>query len=154
MPRTPINYENTIMYKLVCKDINITECYVGHTTDFTKRKYQHKSDCNNKNTENYNSYVYIFIRENGGWKNWDMIEIEKFKCNDVLKAKQQERFWIETLKSKLNSIMPFREMQEKIEQQKMYRKNNKEKRILEYEEFLRYKENYNMKKEDFISTIY
>ena len=47
MPRTPINYDNVYFYKLVCKDLNVTECYVGHTTNFTKRKNAHKLACNN-----------------------------------------------------------------------------------------------------------
>ena len=45
MPRKPIDYSKTISYKIVCNDLSITDCYVGHTTDFTKRKSHHKSDC-------------------------------------------------------------------------------------------------------------
>jgi hypothetical protein len=40
MPKQPINYENTIIYKIVCNNLNINDCYVGHTTDFTRRKYK------------------------------------------------------------------------------------------------------------------
>jgi len=43
MPRKIINYTNTIIYKIVCNDLNITDLYVGSTTDFTNRKYNHKS---------------------------------------------------------------------------------------------------------------
>jgi predicted GIY-YIG superfamily endonuclease len=43
MPRTPINYENTVFYKIVCKDLNLNYCYVGHTTDFIRRKTAHKT---------------------------------------------------------------------------------------------------------------
>ena len=32
MPKKEIDYSNTIIYRIVCKDTNITECYVGHTT--------------------------------------------------------------------------------------------------------------------------
>ena len=66
MPRKAIDYRNTYFYKIVCKDINITGCYVGHTTDFTKRKYQHKTVCNNENIKGHNIYLYQFIRGNGG----------------------------------------------------------------------------------------
>ncbi len=48
MPKTKIDYSKTIIYRIVCKDLSITECYVGHTTNFTKRKCQHKNDCNNE----------------------------------------------------------------------------------------------------------
>ena len=38
MPRTPIDYSNTIIYKLRHKEDNENDnIYVGHTTDFTKR---------------------------------------------------------------------------------------------------------------------
>ena len=33
MPKTIINYKNTILYKIVCKDLSIHDLYVGHTTD-------------------------------------------------------------------------------------------------------------------------
>ncbi len=45
MPLNEINYENTVIYKIqhIEKDELL---YVGHTTDFTKRKYLHKVTCN------------------------------------------------------------------------------------------------------------
>ena len=49
MPSKPIDYGNTHFYKIVCKDVSIKECYVGHTTDFTKRKSQHKHLCYGEN---------------------------------------------------------------------------------------------------------
>ena len=45
MPKTKINYENAIIYKIVCNDLNIKDLYVGHTTDFIRRKYDHKKRC-------------------------------------------------------------------------------------------------------------
>jgi predicted GIY-YIG superfamily endonuclease len=45
MPRLPIDYANTLIYKIVCNDLNVTECYVGHTTDFTRRKSNHRYRC-------------------------------------------------------------------------------------------------------------
>lgn len=38
MPKLPINYSNTHFYKIVCKNADIKDCYVGHTTDFKRRK--------------------------------------------------------------------------------------------------------------------
>ena len=42
MPLKEINYDKTHFYKLMCKDFNITDCYVGHTTDWVKscRKFR------------------------------------------------------------------------------------------------------------------
>jgi predicted GIY-YIG superfamily endonuclease len=135
MPRTKIDYSNTIIYKLCCKDITITDIYVGHTTDMRRRKNRHKSDCYNKNTNNYNNNVYKFIRDNGGWNNWDMIEIERFEAIDTNDAKKKERYYIETLKATLNMDIPLRTKKEYYEDNKKYHnecrkknyENNKEK---------------------------
>lgn len=134
MPRTNIDYSNTIIYKLCCKDLSITSIYVGHTTDFRKRKWAHNADCNKENRKNYNLKVYHFIRDNGGWNNWDMIEIERFEAIDGNDAKKKERYWIETLKASLNSCIPIRSKnewfeinKEKIQEyKKEYYENNKE----------------------------
>ena len=37
------DYSKTIIYKICCNDENITECYIGHTTEFNNRKYKHKN---------------------------------------------------------------------------------------------------------------
>ena len=92
--------------------MNIKDCYVGHTTDFKSRKCLHKFTCNNVTRKGYNYYVYQFIRENGGWDNWAMIEIEKFNCKDRNEASARERHWIETLEATLNSNVPARTKQE------------------------------------------
>jgi len=112
MPKQEINYENTIMYKIVCKDLNIKDVYVGHTTDFRKRKNNHKASCINEHNKKHNEYKYKFIRDNGGWDNWEMIEIEKFPCNDGNEAKNRERFWYESFHSLINTYCPVRTIQE------------------------------------------
>jgi hypothetical protein len=106
MPRKSINYANTVIYKLVCNDLSITDCYVGHTTDFTGRKSSHKKNCINEKYKDHNLKVYQIIRENGGWDNYSMVEIEKFVCNDANEACKKEREWYEKLNSGLNSKYP------------------------------------------------
>jgi hypothetical protein len=134
MPKTPINYENTIIYKLVCKDVSIIDCYVGHTTDFIRRKQQHKNCCNNQNNRMYCGRVYEFIRNNGGWDCFDMVMIETYPCKNVYEAHSRERHWIETLNAKLNISIPTRTRQE-------YYEDNKSK-VLEYHKKY-YEENKN-----------
>ena len=82
MPKTVPDYSNTIIYKLCCNNPEITDIYIGHTTNFIMRKNQHKNNCKNPNLRCYNYYVYQFIRENGGFDNWAMIEIVKVNCID------------------------------------------------------------------------
>ena len=108
MPRKAIDYSKTIIYKLCCNDPDVTEIYIGNTTDFTKRKNGHKSRCNNENSKKYLFKVYQYIRSNGGWNNWSMILIEKYPCLDALEAKQKEQDYILKLHSTLNSQIPNR----------------------------------------------
>ena len=138
MPKVEMDYSKTIIYKICCKDINITDIYVGHTTNFIKRKNQHKSDCNNPNSKSYNYYVYQFIRINGNWNNWDMIEIEKYNCNDKLEACKRERHLIEELKATLNKQIPSRTSKES---NKEYYIDNKDKLLERHNKY--YIENKN-----------
>jgi len=106
MPKLAIDYNNTLMYKFVCNDLTVTDNYVGHTTHWVNRKYGHKSACNKPTYPSYNLNVYKMIREHGGWDNWQMIEIEKFPCNDSNEATARERYWYDQLHSTMNTIKP------------------------------------------------
>ena len=75
MPKKPIDYSKTHFYKIVCNDTNIKPCYVGHTTDFKRRNYEHKSCSENVNSKT-NNKLYKTIRDSGGWCNWSMILID------------------------------------------------------------------------------
>ena len=112
MPRKPIDYSKTYFYKIVCKDTSITDCYVGHTTDFIKRKHQHKYSCYNSNLNSFGIGVYEFIRQHGQWDNWEMILIDIEKCENSLVAHQRERFYKEQLNATLNKNIPARTKQE------------------------------------------
>ena len=59
MPKLPINYSNTTIYKLVHKeDYDNANIYIGSTTDFIRRKNKHKSSCNNEKSIGYNDNKY------------------------------------------------------------------------------------------------
>ena len=107
MTKTIIDYSNTIFYKLCCNDLNITDIYIGHTTNFRQRKSQHHSA---SKTVNYK--VYQFIRDNGHWENWDMIQIEVSNCKDANEARARERQLIEELNATLNKVVPHRTKKE------------------------------------------
>ena len=109
-------------YKIVSKDDNIKDCYVGKTKNFKNRFLKHKSDCYNKNHKCYNLKVYQFIRENSGIDNWDFIEIETNEYNDKDSA-IRERYWIEELNATLNINIPSRTLKEL---KKEYYDKNKE----------------------------
>ena len=104
MPKKIVDYSNTIIYKIYCKDECITDIYVGHTTNFIQRKSTHKVACNNQNND---FKIYKIIRENGGWTNWDMIEIAKYNCKDSTEARIKENEHYNQLKATLNSCPPY-----------------------------------------------
>jgi hypothetical protein len=123
MPKTPMDYSNTVIYKLVCNDLNVTDCYVGHTTNFVKRKYGHKLNCHTEYRKHYHLKVYQTIRANGGWENWSMIQIEAYPCNSLQEATARERYYYELLKPTMNHNCPGRSA---TESQKEYYKINAE----------------------------
>ena len=105
MPLKPVDYQKTIIYKIVCNDLSITDTYVGHTTDFNARRARHKHACMFE-TNKLHYTIYKTIRNNGGWDNWKMVEVEKFPCNDRNEAAARERFWYEILNGNMNMKKP------------------------------------------------
>jgi hypothetical protein len=132
-----------IVYKLCCVDTDITEEYVGSTKNFNRRRTAHKSCCNNENSKEYNKYVYQFIRANGGFNNWRMIQLEVVNYETKRDLEAHERRWIEQLKPELNKQLPSRTRQE-------YYEKNKEKileQIKQYKE--KNKDNINKKNKEY-----
>ena len=102
------DYANCCIYKIISKDINISDVYVGHTTDFEYRLKKHTED-----TKRYNHRLYNFIKENGGFENFEMIKIEDFPCSSKQDAIIREQFWITELKADLNTNKAYISKEEK-----------------------------------------
>jgi predicted GIY-YIG superfamily endonuclease len=73
MPRTQIGYSKCVIYKIEHIDDD-SLLYVGLTTNFNKRKGQHKSNCKKEISKEHNHKVYRMTRENGGWDMFKMIK--------------------------------------------------------------------------------
>jgi hypothetical protein len=97
-------YENTTIYKICCNDKNITNTYVGLTINFKNRKRTHELACNNLKK----GKLYDFIRNNGGWSNWEMEVLENCACINRKEAGLREQYWFESLNSNLNNNHPSR----------------------------------------------
>ena len=160
-----VNYGNSMIYKLCCKDSNITDIYIGSTTNFYRRKSQHKNSCNNENSNEYNSYKYQFIRDNGGFENFDMILIENINVDNKRDLEKIERKYIDELKPSLNTYKSYTTIEEKgkvkKKYDKVYREEHKEK-CKEYDrkkyeknkdKILEYKKQYYEKKKTEINEI-
>jgi len=120
MPIT--DYSKTVIYVIKCKDDNITEQYIGSTTNFRSRKNQHKSCCNNEKHKEYNCKKYQFMREHGGWDNWLMIQLEEYSCENKRQAESREEEIRVERKAQLNMKRAF----VNGKYHKIYREENKE----------------------------
>ena len=130
-------YQKGTIYKIVCKDKLITDSYVGSTCSFSHRRCMHKKTTINKVSHLYNIPLYAFIRNNGGWDNFDMIIIENYPCTSRIELLTRERHYYDELKPSLNVNMPMRSTKEynsqphRMEQarrkSKLYYNNNKQK---------------------------
>ena len=124
------DYSKSCIYKIASKDASIEDIYIGSTCNFVKRRWGHKNVCNNTNHKTHNRYMYRFIRETGGWENWDIYMIEQFSCNTKIQKEQVERGWVESLKPTLNRCIPANyhtgDVYSKSEYGKGYRGENKE----------------------------
>ena len=107
MPKKPMDYSKACVYKICCKNIAIKDVYVGSTTNLHKRRSAHKGACNRPDNKGHNIPVYQFIRNNGGWDNWEVIKIEDCPCECDEDLRLRERRWLETLEATLNSVNPF-----------------------------------------------
>ena len=94
MPKKEIDYSKCLIYKIQHLE-NDKLLYVGHTTNFTQRKYAH-----NYNTINNKKYkVYEMIRNNGGWESFSMIKLYDYSCLNLQEARTEEDKAMRELKS-------------------------------------------------------
>lgn len=114
----PIDYSNTLIYKITCKDVNVEDIYVGHTTDFVQRRKGHERSCIHTKSVNYNCKLYQVIRANGGWNNWKMEIINFFNCKNLYEAREKEQEYFIALKATLNSVEPLPTQKPKVKKLK------------------------------------
>ncbi len=128
------------------RPIGVTQ-YIGSTTDVKRRKIQHKYSCNKIKNREYNKKLYKYIRENGGFDEWEMVILDEFNVFSITSKKivNYENRFINAFDAlnKLNSrpeygctyaernitgkIWREKNKDKKIENDKIYYDNNKEK---------------------------
>jgi hypothetical protein len=113
-------FSKAVIYRIYCKDITVLEIYIGSTHDEIHREQGHKSVCNNENAEDYNTPVYNFIRENGGWDNWIFKVIEKYPCENEEQLVKRERDYYDLLNPALNTYRPYITEEERKEEKRIY----------------------------------
>ena len=131
-----VNYQNGLIYKIAHRYSPYV--YIGSTTNFNRRKSQHKECCNNKNSTRHNFKVYQIIRECGGWNNFEMVLVAKCPCNDKKELHAKEFEYQQLFDANLNARNAVADPQylkkyylqnfEKIsEKSKIYSEKNREK---------------------------
>ena len=125
MPRQPMDFSKTIIYKITCKNTELCDkVYIGRTTNFLLRKYQHKTSSKQSNTNNTSTYLYKIINEFGGWDNWEMEIVENYPCSNSNEANERETYYIATFRAELNtSFLINKEIDQSIYKQEWYIKN-------------------------------
>jgi len=97
--------------------------YIGSTKDFKERKKSHYK----KSHYTQDRKLYNFLRDNGGWDNFDMVEI--CKCEND-KLREMEQYHMDFIKPSLNEINAFHtdetRREKKSESDKLYYENNKD----------------------------
>jgi hypothetical protein len=96
-----------VVYKLKSKNPNITEFYIGSSCDMKQRITNHKNNCNNSIIPAYNFKVYEFIRNNGGFDNFEfeiLLEVQ-VKSKKQLKNRYEAKYIID-FKPELNMKIP------------------------------------------------
>lgn len=112
------DYSKTVIYILRCFDLGISESYVGSTVNPTSRKSHHHDCCINEKSPAYNRKLYNFIRDNGGWQNWELVILEEYpECTSKIQKHIRERQVADRMNSTLNINRAYRTDDEIVEQQ-------------------------------------
>lgn len=94
-------------YSINCKDEDISDFYVGSTTDWSCRRKRHIEYCKKKNWK-----LYQYINEYGGWDNWYMYKICFQKNLTSMEAFIMETILMKELGSTLNERPAYQSLEE------------------------------------------
>ena len=119
------DYKNSVIYRIYCKNPDIKDCYIGSSKCIYFRINCHKSVCYNKTIREYNLKIYEFIRNNGGWDNFDYEILEYYPCNNFEELRQKEQEYIEKLNPSLNGAPSYRTEELKTKELKRLKKIGK-----------------------------
>ena len=97
-------YNKFCIYIIKNKNILLKEIYIGSTKNFSSRKSQHKKNTYNKRKKSYHRRLYRYIREHGGWDNFDMEILEYYPCDTIKEGQCIEFDYIDQMKPELNII--------------------------------------------------
>lgn len=90
-------------YQILHKDESITDCYIGSTIrTLEERASNHKHNCHTPSRGKYNSKLYTFIRNAGGFDNFRFKILNQIVFYDETMRLKQEQVYIDLIKPTLN----------------------------------------------------
>ena len=113
------------VYKLKCRDANITEFYIGSSINYDNRKQNHYYHSNNLNCRIYCLPLYMFINVNGGIDNWEFEIIKEYKFITKKELNINEQYYKDLLKPQLNSVNAYERDMDRINNTKKISNNIK-----------------------------
>ena len=125
------NYEDIIFYlenelnktkehlKKYTAPSNMKKYYENHKEEIKQKVKEYKENATymvskeviaerNKRAYQKRKEIYKIIRKNGGWNNWDMVEIATHNCKNFTEARIKEQEYYQLLKATLNSNCPYK----------------------------------------------
>lgn len=92
---------SSTIYRVKCKTSD--DCYIGVTNNYNQRMSQHKYE-----SVNHSKKLSTFIREHGGWDNFECEKIIEFNYTKPEEKHRIERFYFDFYKPTLNTYTPNR----------------------------------------------
>ena len=96
------NITESTYYKIFLKS-DPTQFYIGSTYKFSSRKSHHKKNVTNKRGKLYWTKLYKFIRDNGGWLNFEIEILYKSKVENKDQRLIEEQTIITVMNPPLNT---------------------------------------------------
>jgi len=128
------DFNQCYIYHIKSKDGEV--CYVGSTSNLNSRKSSHRYNCSHENNKFYHLDIYKYIRNNGGFSNFQIVPIRKLENvknkNDLLIAEQAEMNKYSGLKNMRGS---YQTEEERVKQNLQWRKENPEKIRQSYKKY-------------------
>lgn len=121
-----VDFSNCYIYHIKSKEGIVH--YVGSTSNMNSRKSSHKYICSHENNKHYHLDIYQYIRDHGGFENFDITPVRKIENvsnkTELLIAEQAEMNKFTGLKNMRGS---YTTKEEQLEKNREWRKENPEK---------------------------
>ena len=129
MPRKQ-DFSQSVIYYIRCIETKKV-IYVGSTTQLSVRKSKHKYACNTHSVKDQNMQVYCYIRENGGFDNFEVIPILFLKLENKTQLLIEEQTEMDKHLDLKNKCKSHRTEEQKKDQMRklneQYREENSDK---------------------------